>query len=65
MNTGWVNQNKNAQFEELLLSEFILIDDLPYIITDKEVKYKTTRWDKAINYTLNLDKAYDKINQVL
>ena len=65
LNTGWVNENKNAQLEELLLSEIILINDLPYMITDKDVRYQTTRWDKAINYTLNLEAAYDKINQVI
>ena len=65
LNTGWLSENKNNQFEELLLSDFLLIDGLPYIITDKEMRYKTTRWDKAINYTLNMDRAYDKINQVI
>ena len=65
LNTGWINEDKNAQIKEMLLSEYIQIDNLPYIITDKSVKYKTNKWDKLINYTLTFEKAFDEINNII
>lgn len=70
LNTGFVEENKNEKFKEMLLSEYVLIEDadlgwLPYIITDKELKYKTTKWDKLINYTITMENGYDTINKVL
>lgn len=70
LNSGFVEENKNEKFKEMLLSEYVLMEDadlgwLPYIITDKEVKFKTTKWDKLINYTVVLEHAYDLINKVI
>lgn len=70
LNSGFVEENKNEKFKELMLSEFVLIEDiesgwLPYIITDKDIKYKTTKWDKLINYTMTFEFAYDTINKVI
>lgn len=65
LNTGWINEDKNEQIKEMLLSEYIQIDSLPYIITDKELKYKTNKWDKLINYSITFQKSYDEINNII
>lgn len=70
LNSGFVEEAKNEKFKELLLSEFVLIEDendglLPYIITDKELTFKTTKWDKLINYTITLENGFDTINKII
>jgi hypothetical protein len=63
--TGWMNEDLNPKLEELLLSEYVYFDDNPVIITDKDIKYKTHKNDKLINYMLNLELAYDTINNII
>lgn len=65
INTGWLDDAKNANLKELLMSEYVLINDLPFIITDKDVKYKTNRYEKMVNYVLIVEKAYDEINNII
>ncbi len=64
LNTNWLDENKNLKFKELLLSEYVLIGDVPYTITNKEAKYKTNKNDKVINYVITLEKQYDTINNI-
>jgi len=67
LNSGWLDDVKNEKMEQLLLSEFVFdyTTRKPYIITDKEIKYKTARYDKLIQYSITLDEAYDKINSMI
>lgn len=67
LNTGWLDDVKNEKMEQLLLSEFVFDYDtrMPYIITDKDVRYKTGKYDKQIQYTITLDEAFDKINSII
>lgn len=64
LNTGWINENDNEKIEELLYSEYVFFDDIPVIITDKSMTYKTHRFDKLINYQLQVQEAFDKINNI-
>jgi hypothetical protein len=66
LNTGWCDAVKNQKLEELFLSEFVIDYNtrLPLILTDKQIRYKTVRYDKLIQYTLTFDSAVDKINSI-
>jgi hypothetical protein len=66
LNTGWCDRIKNSKIEQLFLSEYVFDYNtrLPLIRTDKTIRYKTERYDKLIQYTINFDAAYDKINSI-
>lgn len=65
LNTGWISELLNDKIDELMNSEHVFIDDIPCIITDKTFGYKTHRWDVLINYTFNIDYAFDKNNNII
>lgn len=64
LNTGWIEEVKNEKIKDLLASEFILINNMPYIVNNKSIKYKTDRYDKLVDYTLDFEKAYDQRNNI-
>lgn len=65
LNTSWVMEGHNKQFDELKNSEYVYYNDIPVVVTDTEHQFKTHKNDKLINYTINIDVAYDKINKIL
>ena len=72
MNTGYLNDDYNQVIEELLLSEqvyYTQITDtaevvIPIIPVTKSVTYLTQLNDKLINYTIEFENAFDKINNI-
>lgn len=69
LNSGFVNEDMNTSFEELLLSEYIWLTDsggniIPVNITDSSHTNKTSVNDKMINYTMNFQKSAHYINQI-
>ena len=58
----------NETIEELFFTENVWIryngQTLPVIPTSKSIKYKTVLNNKLINYSINLDFAFNKINNV-
>ena len=68
MNTGFVDESFNAAIRELLLSESVWVVDglytLPLIPKTSSVEYKTVLNDKLLNYTIDFDYAFDKINDI-
>ena len=64
INTGWFSEGLNDKLEEIFLSEMVYYNSKPIILTSKDVQFKTHRYDKLINYTINADYAYDKINNI-
>ena len=46
------------------MSEYLTYDDIPAFITDKNFTFKTVNFDKYINYTINIQEAFDKINNI-
>ena len=71
MNTGFVNDDHNAVMEELLLSEQVwytkITDEemvIPVIPKTKTITYKTSVNDKLVNYTVEFEHAFDKINNI-
>ena len=68
MNTGFVSEEYNSVIRELLLSEQVWItkgsDILPITVKTSSVQYKTSLNDKLINYTIEFDYSFDKINNI-
>ena len=68
LNTGFVVEDMNQTIEELFLSENVWIryegKTLPIIPKSKQLLYKTSLNDKLINYTIEFNFAFDKINNV-
>lgn len=68
LNTGFYVESHNEIFRQLVLSEKIWIDYegniLPINLKSKELSFKTSLNDKLINYKLEFEFAYDKINSV-
>lgn len=68
LNTGYYPEEYNDVFKEMQLSEdcWIEIDSqtLPINIADSGFEYKTHLNDKLINYTIEIDYAYDTINNI-
>ena len=68
INSGFYPESHNEAFKQLLLSEQVWINykgqTLPIKIKDSSISFKTQIQDKLINYTMNIEFAYDKINNV-
>jgi len=68
LNTGFISEDMNQTIEELFFTENVWIryenKTLPVIPKSKSLQYKTSLNDKLINYTVDFDFAFDKINNV-
>lgn len=68
LNTGYYPESYNDVFKEMQLSEdcWIEIDSLtlPINVSGGGFDYKTHLNDKLINYTIEIDYAYDTINNI-
>lgn len=68
LNTGFVSENLNSAFKEMLLSEQVWAtigsDVIPVDITTNQLTYKTSVNDRLINYTINIEYAFNVINDL-
>ena len=64
LNSGFVGEEQNEVFRQILLSEFVWVDDKPASIATSKLDYKKHINDKLINYTLEFDYSNDVINTV-
>lgn len=68
LNTGFVKEDFNSALEELFLTENAWIrwdgKTLPIIPKSKSMAFKTSLNDKLINYTVEFEFAFNKINNV-
>jgi hypothetical protein len=68
MNTGFIKESAVSTIEELFLSENVWLrfegKTLPIIPKSKSFTQKTSLNDKLINYTIDFDFAFNKINNV-
>ena len=68
LNTGFIKEDMNTTVEELMISENIYIryenKTLPLIPLTKSMTHMTHLNDKMINYTLDFEFAFDKINNI-
>ncbi len=68
LNSGYLSEDNNAIFEELLASERVFITSngttKPVKVMSSSLSLKTRINDKLIAYTIDFDYAYDEINNV-
>lgn len=68
LNSGFYPENNNDVFKELLLSEYVWIyyegNEIPCNISSSSISYKTSRNDKLINYTLDIEFANDVVQNI-
>ena len=68
LNTGFVSDAMNPAFEEMLLSEQVWAtigtDVIPVDITTTQLTYKTSVNDRLVNYTINIEYAFNVINDL-
>ena len=68
LNTGFIKEDMNTTIEELMLSENIYIryegKTLPVIPKSKSLQFKTSLNDKLINYTIDFEFGFNKINNI-
>lgn len=64
VNSGWVPESYKEVVRELLLSDRILINGLPYTLSTNSVELYKSINNKNINYELTFDAAFDMINSV-
>lgn len=67
-NTGFIDEQYNEVIRQLLLSEEVWVDNgidvLPIRPITSSLQFKTSVNDKLINYTLDFEYAFDKINNI-
>lgn len=68
LSSGFYRESYNEIFRQLMLSEVLWIEydnvTLPANIKASSIKYKTQLNDKLINYEIDLEFAFDKINSI-
>lgn len=68
LNTGFIAEDMNSTIEELFLSENVFIryegKTLPIIPKSKSLQLKTSLNDKLINYTIDFEFGFNKINNI-
>ena len=68
LNTGFIKEDAKETIEELFLSENVFIrfenKTLPIHPVSKSFIHKTSLNDKLINYSVDFEFAFDKINNV-
>jgi len=68
LNTGYYPESYNDVFKEMQLSEDCWIEinsqTLPIQVTSSSLAYKTHLNDKLINYTIEVEFAFDTINNI-
>ena len=68
LNSGFVDEQMNEVFRQLMLSEKVWIEvnnqTLPINISSSSLSFKTSLNDKLINYTIEIEYAFNKINNI-
>ena len=69
LNTGFLEESFSENFRQLMLSEsvYVMIDDvkLPVNIKNDELTYKKSVNEKLINYNIEIEFSYDKLNNIV
>jgi len=64
LNSGWVGEEQEDVLRQVLLSEFVWVDDKPASVATSNLDYKKHINDSLINYTIDFDYANNVINDV-
>ena len=62
VNTGWVFESYSDTITQLMLSEKILLDNVPMLVTTKSIDKQTGLNNKNINYKLEFKNSAPKLN---
>jgi hypothetical protein len=65
LNTGWVAENYSELIKDLLISEIVLLDNIPVNVKTQSLTYKTNILDKNINYEIDFDYANNLLNNIV
>ena len=69
LNTGFLEESFSENFRQLMLSEsvYVMIDNvkLPVNIKNDELSYKKSVNEKLINYSIEIEFSYDKLNNIV
>jgi len=67
-NTDFIPEEYNVLFDELMLSEFVYLETdgvyLPVNVNKKSFERKTRLFDRLIQYTMEFEYSFNKLNQV-
>ena len=64
-NTGWVDESFKDTIKEIMLSEKIILNDLPVTIKTKQTELFKSINTKNINYSLEFDYSFDTIMSII
>jgi hypothetical protein len=64
-NTGWVAESFKETIKEIMLSEKIILNDLPVTIKTKQTELFKSINTKNINYSLEFDYSFDTIMSII
>ena len=68
LNSGYIKESENAIYKEMMLSDKIFIYDptnnIPCTLKSKSLEFKTRVNDKLVNYNIELEYAYNSIQNV-
>jgi hypothetical protein len=59
LNTGWVTEDYRDAIKDLMMSEKILLNGLPVNVVTNSVTLQKSINDRTINYTIEVEEAYD------
>lgn len=59
LNTGWVGEDYDTIMEQMLMSERVMLDGLPVNVTTSSLTLQKVVNDKTINYTIEVEEAFD------
>lgn len=59
LNTGWVGEDYNAIMEQMMISERVMLDDVPVNVSTQSLTLQKSVNDKTINYTVQVEEAFD------
>ena len=59
LNTGWVTEDYREAIKDLMMSEKILLNGLPVNVVTNSVTLQKSINDRTINYTIEVEEAYD------
>ena len=62
LNTGLVGENYKTAIQDLLLSETVLLDDLPVLVATKGLELPSHENVKQINYRIKFKQAHSIVN---
>lgn len=59
LNTGWVVESYKDIMEQMMISERVMLDDVPVNVSTQSLTLQKSVNDKTINYTIQVEEAFD------